>query len=95
MKYKYFDDSLKIVGTIGRISSAPRYAYDEGVVCTKHGIVWVYAQGRDGGNDHHSRLDFVYRGRLYMRSFNNVRFSRLSLARMAVKFAKEIAGRHP
>ncbi len=85
---KSSDDSYALRQTINHISAhnvgGPN-EYQNGTVLTASGIVECYSESE------YTRLDFVFAGRHYMRVIRR-RFSKVSLARMANKFAKEIAG---
>jgi hypothetical protein len=65
------------------------FVWLDGEVVTPRGIVTVYSQSdeRRGG---YSRYDFVYGGRLYVRTENVERTVR-GLAIMAARFAEEVA----
>lgn len=90
-KVKVFDDSMAIGRGFGRVENRNGNAWTDGEVVTKHGIVSVYAQG-DAESHYHTRLDFAWKGRLYMRNFPNKRYSKRGLVTLAVKFAAEITG---
>jgi len=81
------NDSMKLNRSFARITR--REGWLEGTVATKHGIVEVYVQG-DAEFRHSSRLDFVHRGRLYMRTFSGKRYSPRGLVTKANQFAAEI-----
>jgi hypothetical protein len=85
-----FDDSMALQRPHSRISvGQPPRGWTDGAVFTCHGIVLVYAQG-DDEYTHHTRLDFVWQGRLYMRDFNGKRYSPRGLVTLADRFAAEI-----
>lgn len=65
--------------------------WTDGPVATRHGFVVVYAQG-DANSFHVSRLDFIWDGRLYIRSYQSQRLSPRGLVTAAARFAEEIAG---
>lgn len=67
-----------------------RNGWTEGSVFTQHGIVSVYAQG-DKENCYVTRLDFVWNGRCYSRTYNGKRYSPRGIKTIARKFAEEIA----
>lgn len=86
---KQTDDSMKLGKRgYGRINT--KNGYTDGEVLTPVGIVSVYAQG-DDQNVPHTRLDFVFDGRLYMRNFIGKRYSPRGLVTKALEFADEIA----
>jgi hypothetical protein len=68
--------------------------WTEGVVPTRYGFVSVYAQG-DARFSPHTRLDFIWAGRWYQRSFHGKRYSHRGLVTIAVRFAQEIAEDQP
>lgn len=90
-----FDDSMKL----DRRPSGSRVTereegWTEGVVSTVHGFVSVYAQGGEDST-YASRLDFIWRGRLYMRNYSKQRLSKRGLVTAADRFAHEIAAAAP
>lgn len=88
---KITDDSMKLpYRGINWISRHPA-GWTDGEVLTPFGIVAVYAQGdKAKGESFHTRLDFVFDGRLYMRNFENKRYSSRGLVTKAYEFAAEI-----
>lgn len=87
---KQFDDSMSLEKRgYGRIE-VRKEGWTDGEVLTPFGIVTVYAQG-DAENVPHTRLDFVWNGRLYMRNFGDKRYSPRGIVTKAMKFAAEIA----
>jgi hypothetical protein len=87
---KFKDDSVSLSGrAVNRITRDPR-GWIEGPVLTPDGIVHCYAQG-DEQNENHTRLDFVWQGRLYMRQFPKVRMTARGMATAAGRFAREVA----
>ncbi|MFZ5698760.1 MAG: hypothetical protein ACOY9J_08630 [Pseudomonadota bacterium] len=86
---KVYDDTLAVSRAYSRIS-VRNEGWTEGTVLTPHGIVIVYAHG-DESHSHHSRLDFIWCGRLYMRNFSGKRYSPRGLARKAREFAETVA----
>lgn len=88
---KVHDDSMA-VGRKGfsRLMTM-KEGWTDGDVVTPWGIVSVYAQGDDRYR-HHTRLDIVHNGRLYMRDFHGKRYSPRGLVMKAMQFAREIAG---
>ena len=86
---KQHDDSMQLGKRgYGRIDTTKGYA--DGEVLTPFGIVSVYAQG-DQQNAPHTRLHFVWYGRLHMRSFSGKRYSPRGIVTKAMEFAREIA----
>lgn len=82
MKYKYVDEVFKISGSTG--CCIREYDnYMSGEVMTPNGIVTVYSQ------ENHSRLDFCYKNKWYMRTFKT-RLTKQSLTMQATKFMKDI-----
>lgn len=87
---KQFDDSMSLQKRgYGRVV-VRREGWTDGEVLTPYGIVTVYAQG-DAENSPHTRLDFVWDGRLYMRNFDGKRYTARALVTKAMEFATEIA----
>lgn len=86
---KTYDDTMAVSRAYSCIS-VRKEGWTEGTVKTPHGIVCVYAQGDDTHSDH-SRLDFVWCGRLYMRNFSGKRYTPRGLARKAREFAETVA----
>ena len=87
---KHNDDSMSLARRgYGRIE-VRKDGWTDGEVVTPFGIVSVYAQG-DAENQPHTRLDFAWNGRLYMRNFDGVRYSPRGLVTKAMQFASEIA----
>lgn len=72
----------------GRVSER-KEGWTEGDVVTPHGIVSVYAQG-DDKNVFITRLDFAWKGRMHIRSFQGKRYSPRGIVTKAKAFAKEI-----
>ena len=87
---RYYDDSFAVGKGWGgsHIELNKEYNYLDGDVITPQGIVLVYAQG-DKEAFHASRLDFVWRGRYYVRNFEK-RYTPRGLVTKAKQFAKEI-----
>ncbi len=79
-------DSMKLGGTVSRLIAEHRYTH--GTVLTDYGIVDV--QQEDTDYLRYYRLDFVRNGRLYMRTVRNKTLTRVGLARVSSKFAREI-----
>jgi|GEM_PF-2930169 len=95
---KMYDDSISVGSVHSQVKLNPN-GWTDGCVLTPHGIVYTYAQGDDTNVDH-TRLDFVYAGRLYMRNFSGKRYSPRGIVTIAKRFAKEITEngrveRHP
>lgn len=87
---KHNDDSMSLARRgYGRIN-VHKDGWTDGEVVTPFGIVSVYAQG-DDENRPHTRLDFAWDGRLYMRNFDGRRYSPRGLVTKAMQFASEIA----
>lgn len=80
-----WDDSISVDRGFARWSN-PRegYDYDEGEIATPHGWVTAYAESK------HTRLDFLWKGRIYYRNFQNRRYSRRGMVTLAKAFAAEI-----
>lgn len=57
----------------------------DGDVATKHGLVWCYSQS---GNPY-TRLDFVFLGRCYSRTFDRF-YTKRGVAKKAKEFAEEV-----
>lgn len=89
---RIFNDSFKLSNSCAVIHDAGTfpYKYKAGVVKTPDGIVEVYAQNGDGQKDKLTRLDFVWNGRLHMRTIYQT-FSKRGLSIVAGRFAREIA----
>lgn len=88
MKTTRTDDCISLRAPFGRISSqspASGGSWEDGEVLTPYGIVSVYAEGS------HSRLDFCYGGKLYMRNYPK-RLTKRGMTMLAGRMAKEIAG---
>lgn len=86
---KETDDSMA-VGKAGYSRVNGGKEWTDGEVATPWGFVVVYAQG-DEQHYHHSRLDFIHRGRLYIRNFSGKRYTPRGLKTKAMQFAREIA----
>lgn len=84
---KTFDDSMAVSEGFSRIDN--HAGWRDGVVATPQGFVTVYSQW---GANPHSRIDFIYKGRLLMRNRNRC-YSPRGLAMLAKRFAKEVASR--
>jgi hypothetical protein len=86
------DGNFKVSRPINRIRERGDKGdtYFEGVVVTPFGIVDCLSQGSDR-SFHYTKIDFAIDGRCYSKTLYK-RCGKISLARMAVKFAKEIAG---
>lgn len=88
MSEQYFDDSMALSGkAFSRIQRHPCDGewYFEGEVGTVFGFVTVMSQADL------SRFDFIYKGRLYMRTLKRG-LTKRGLATLANRFAKEIVG---
>lgn len=84
---KVYDSSWKFGNAISWIRDLEDYT--EGAIATHYGIVSIYTQG-DERFKYHSRLDFVYRGRLYTRNFRGKRYSHRGLVTKAREFARQV-----
>lgn len=89
---EYRDDDVKINGK-GFTRWSQNKGWESGTRITPYGVVDIYCQGDDGW-DHFTRLDFVHKGRLYIRNIDKS-FGRKKLAQLANEFAKEISSRRP
>ena len=67
--------------------------YHEGAVLTEFGTLTVYAQGGER-YDPHSRIDFAYKGRVYVRNFMKTRLTPRGLVMLGRRFAREIVRKH-
>lgn len=65
------------------------HGWTDGTVYTVHGIVEVYAQGRDGKAEH-TTLRFVHNGRCHVRNFHEKRYTARGMSRKAKQFAREV-----
>lgn len=83
---KIYNDNMKISKPFGRIENA---GCPDGDVVTPYGIVGVYVY-KDLAGHYHSKLDFAFKGRLYLRAFQNKRYSPRGLVTKANRFAEEI-----
>lgn len=91
---RIIDDSMALTGRcLNRASKDPR-GWTDGHVVTPRGIVAVYAQGGDG-HVNHTRLDFAWKGRLYMREMPKVRLSSRGMVSAARRFAQEVVDANP
>ena len=88
-KIKVFDDSLSVGSGWSNLKEATG-GWTCGIIITGHGIVSAYAQG-DKNSLYVTRLDFVFKGRFYMRTFNDKKYSHRGIATKAKQFAREIA----
>lgn len=87
------DDQCSLKKPLGRVTErnvASGRGWTEGVVATPYGFVYVYAQG-SATDVKHTRLDFCFGGRLYMRNFLKTKYSPRGLVTKAAEFAKEIS----
>lgn len=64
-----------------------RLNYLEGDVATKHGLVWCYSE--NSPRFAYTRMDFVFSGRCYSRTFDKF-FTKRGLAAKAKRFAEEV-----
>lgn len=87
------DDVSKVIGKGFTRWHAQQDGYIQGVKVTPHGIVDIYCQDADGYLAI-TRLDFVWKGVLYMRNWEQC-FSKKKVAQLCNEFAKEIANRRP
>jgi hypothetical protein len=96
-KSNYFDDTSKVSGHGFTRWNPFIDNYDSGLKITPHGIVDITCEkpGPEFKYSEYTRLDFVYKGRLYMRNFRGQSFNRKKLAQLANEFAREIANRKP
>lgn len=67
----------------------PNHDWTEGTVRTPHGIVEVYAQGSER-SFRVTRLDFVWEGRVHVRSFRGKRYSPRGIVTKAKEFARHV-----
>ena len=88
---KYTDDSMAINEGFSRIKTVwgTGVSWLDGEVITEQGMVSIYAQGDDNCFAH-TRLDFVFEGRLHMRNYPNKRYTKRGIAMLAKRFAHEI-----
>lgn len=70
------------------------YTWLDGEIATPWGFVCVYAQG-DDKRYHFTRLDFIYDGKMYVRSFRGKRYTKSGAKTKAMRFAKEIVDNNP
>lgn len=87
---KVTNDKISVGRGFGRISQAGEgdETYLIGAVFTPQAIVSVYSQGGPNFN-HHTRLDFVHRGTMHMRSINR-RFTKRGLVTIAKRFVRDV-----
>ena len=83
-----YNDSFSLKKPFGRIKEHLK-GWTYGEVVTPNGIVSVYAQAN---NFYLTRLDFVFKNRLYIRSFKR-RYSHRGIITKANLFTKEIVGK--
>lgn len=85
-----YDDSMSIGKRGFSRIEVRKEGWTDGEIATPWGFVSVYAQG---GENHfyHTRLDFICKGRLYMRNFSGKRYTPRGITTKAMRFAKEIA----
>lgn len=88
MKDKIVDDSFSIGQGFNRVRENSS-GWTSGVVVTPHGMVDAYAQG-DDKHFHMTRLDFVWKGRVYVRTYHNKRYSPRAISSKAKKFSEGI-----
>lgn len=86
---KIFDQNFKVEKRGYSRIEERREGWTDGEVITPWGVVSVYAQG-DDTHAHHTRLDFVFAGRQWIRDFSGKRYSTRGLKTKAMQFAKEI-----
>lgn len=87
-----FDDKMTVGRGFGRLTdngTKSGETYTEGYVATPHGIVTAYSQG-DADSFHHTRLDVVKDGILYMKNIKR-RYSKRGLVTLAKRFAATVA----
>lgn len=88
----HFDDKMTVGKGFGRLSdhgTKSGETYTDGSVVTPHGIVLAYSQG-DADSFHHTRLDVVKNGTLYMKNIKR-RYSKRGLVTLAKRFAATVA----
>ena len=83
-----YEYNLSIGRGWGNITTR-KEGWTEGTVTTPHGLVSVYAQG-DEENVYITMLDFAWKGRMHVRSFQGKRYSPRGIVTKAKVFAKEI-----
>lgn len=83
---KIYDDEFSVSGSFSGLEQMR--GWTDGEVITEHGIVSAYAQG---GDEHAplTRLNFAYKGRHYIRTFDGKRYSYRGIALKAKQFAAE------
>jgi len=87
VKKTYLSDCQSVGKGFTRWSPGPR-GWDEGEFLSPQGIVSIYMQK---GHPTHTRLDFVYGGRLYIRTWKR-KYSRRTIPRLARAFVRDVAG---
>lgn len=90
---KYRDDESKVYGKGFTRWGSEQNGYQTGTRITTHGIVDIYTQYGDGW-DKYTRIDFVWKGRMYMRNFDEP-LSKKKIAQLSNEFAHEIVNRRP
>lgn len=91
MSVEYYDHEMRVEPRGFNRSKELKEGWTEGDVVTPFGIVSVYAQG-DDIHSHITRLDFVFNGRLHLRTYRK-RYTVRGIKTKAYEFAKEVAGR--
>lgn len=89
MKIRDTTSKVRTSGITQTHDSSDGGTWLDGWVRTPHGIVLVMAE------DGFSRLDFVWRGKQYIRCFDGHRYSSRGLVRKASQFVAEITGVKP
>lgn len=88
---KIFNDSFSVGKTGFNRTQDRSHGWLDGEIATPWGFVIVYAQG-DDNNEYLTRLDFIHKGRQYVRSFRGKRFTQRGVKTKAMQFARELAG---
>lgn len=91
---KVIDDCLPVEKRGYNLTKEHREGWLDGKIATPWGFVCVYAQG-DDKYYHFTRLDFIYDGKMYVRSFSGKRYTKSGAKTKAMRFAKEIVDNHP
>lgn len=86
---KAHNDSMAVRRSYGRIElrNSGSGNWHDGIVGTKHGFVAVY--GEVGGDNPLTRFDFIWKGRLYMRTMRR-EYTKRGLVRLATQMAEDV-----
>jgi len=83
-----FDDSKKISKSFSHVRIDPK-GWTKGNIFTPSGIVSTYAQG-DNDSFHMTKLEFVHKNRMHIRTFMGKRYSPRAIVTKANQFVSDV-----